>query len=125
MAETPEERHSRLVEQAARMRAAQRQKRASHECAPSETDAQLARVERLMARHAPGNVAPIPIATAKEDGKWTVDLHVKIPRVTEYEVSSEGDSLADALARAATALTHQSDLRDRATRNAHAFGFSF
>lgn len=71
-------------------------------------------------RHvAPGNTAPLPITAAKEqqdDGSylWTVDIHVRIPRITEYEVSGRDTSLAGALRRAYLALNNEPHVRKQA-----------
>ena len=64
-------------------------------------EALQARLEAI----APENTAPIPIACSyerDENGKlgWIVDIHVRIPRVTEYDVQGAGLTLAGALRRA-------------------------
>lgn len=121
--ETPEDRKTRLTAQAAKMRAAQALKRTTqHTCPPSETDAQLTRLAHLLARHAPDNIAPIPVAMSLgADLQWTIDLHVRIAGDTEYELSEQSETFATAVRRAADRLTHQQDLRDRGARHAATF----
>jgi hypothetical protein len=124
--ETEDARRARLVEQAANMRRRQAEKRnEAHVCPPSETDAQLTRLQGVLNRVAPANIAPIPIAMMFEDGQWTVDINVRIRGVTDYEVSGSGESLAHALANAARTLAHQADNERRSTRDARVYGLAY
>lgn len=71
-----------------------------------------AMIESKLAQVAPDNIAPIPIASAKErqpDGSylWNVDLHVKIRGVTEYDVQGTGPTLAAALRSAYLGLNNE------------------
>ena len=123
--ETAEQRRERLVQHAANMRQAREQKRADmHTCSPSPTDVALEALTSTLSRLASGNVATIPIATSLEEGEWTVDISVRIPGVTDYEVSASGKTLADAFAHANALLTsNHNDLRAKATRNATRYGY--
>lgn len=72
------------------------------------------------------NVADVPFAQTLEcrDGKkvWIVDIHVKVRRTTEFEISGEGDTLADALRRAYLALNNEPMVLSRAETTNLAFG---
>lgn len=88
-------------------------------------EATLTALEDRLARLAPENIAPIPIAACKElvDGTpyWTVDVHVRIPRVTEYEVSGTDKTLAGALRRAYLALNNEPNVREKANASNRRF----
>ena len=84
-------------------------------------DFQMKKIERLLETFASANIAPIPIAIAKADGLWTVDIHVKLKRVIEYEITSEHESLATAIAHAAHGLSNQSAILDRWNKDKQAF----
>ena len=66
----------------------------------------FAALEERLSLIAPDNTAPIPIACAQERDEvtgelvWLVDVHVRIPRVTEYDTQGAGKTLAGALRRA-------------------------
>lgn len=85
-------------------------------------EATLTALEDRLARLAPDNTAPIPIAATKEDGRWTVDVHVRIPRVTEYEVAGSDTTLAGALRRAYLALNNEPHVREKADASNRRFG---
>jgi hypothetical protein len=124
-AETAEQRRQRLVEQAGRMRAAQALRRAEgHKCPPSKTDAQLARLQDLLQRVAPDNIAPQPIGMMLEGDTWFVDVTVRIRGVTDYEVAGDGKTLADALAKARGNLANQEFNLNRAARDAARYGYA-
>ena len=62
-------------------------------------------LDRRMAELEPRNTAPIPLSTSKElddtgQWVWVVNIHVRIPGVTEYEVEGSSPSYTDALRRA-------------------------
>lgn len=70
---------------------------------------------------APDNTAPVPIACAMErdeegDLAWTVDIHVRVPYVTEYDVSAAGKTLTGALRRAYLGLNSHGNLIYQAAR---------
>lgn len=116
------ERRKQLVQQAALMRERRAQKKDAHACPPSGIDRQYKRLLGALDRHAVGNTAPIPVAAMLEDGVWSVDVHVRIPRVTEYEVTGTGDTFEEALRNAADSLCRPGILYGRARREAEAFG---
>lgn len=66
----------------------------------------FAALEERLKLIAPDNTAPIPIACAQERDEvtgelgWIVDVHVRIPHVTEYDTQGAGKTLAGALRRA-------------------------
>ena len=68
--------------------------------------ATFAALEERLQLIAPDNTAPIPIACSQERDAitgelvWIVDIHVRIPRVTEYDTQGAGKTLAGALRRA-------------------------
>lgn len=72
------------------------------------------------------NTAPCPIAMTEEyrDGRtiWTVDIHVRVHRVTEFDISTESSSLAGALRAAYLGLNNEVGLRLRASRANQTFG---
>lgn len=83
----------------------------------------IADLESRLDRLAPGNTARVPIAAAREvdengDQVWTVDLHVRIPGVTEYDITGAGKTLAGALRRAYLGLNNEPHIR-RATQGLH------
>lgn len=82
----------------------------------------LARINDI----APGNVAPCPLACAMQrepDGTytWYVDIHVRIPRVTEYEITAAGDTVTEALRKAYKGLNNEVNLRTSANAANRAF----
>jgi hypothetical protein len=72
------------------------------------------------------NVAPVPISLTMEfrDGKvlWCVDIHVKVLRQTEFDISTEGPTLSAALRAAYLGLNNEQELLRRASRANIAFG---
>lgn len=67
------------------------------------------------------NIAPVPIAMSKytkQDGPeyWIVDLHIKVARVTEFDISAEGSTLSAALRSAYLGLNNEEGLKARAHR---------
>lgn len=72
------------------------------------------------------NIATIPFSAVielRDEGPvWVVDLHVKVTRVTEFEVSGEGPTLAEALRRAYLALNNQPMVLRHAASSNEAFG---
>lgn len=124
--ENEETKRLRLVQQAKNMRARQVEKRTTgHKCHPSETDRQLLKLEECLTRVAPANIAPIPIAMMFEDGRWTVDVSVRIKSVTDYEVSGTSESLANALVNARRTLSHQTDNERQSYQDAKTYGLSY
>ena len=78
-------------------------------------EALVARMDRL----APANQSLLPVACAQErlpDGTliWTVDIHVLIPAVVEYDLSAQGATLAEALRRTYLGLNNEQALRRNA-----------
>ena len=56
-------------------------------------------LHRRLCRVAPDNKAPIPLSVSFENGKWHVDVHVRIARKTEYEISGVHKDLLEAIKR--------------------------
>jgi hypothetical protein len=88
-------------------------------------DDQIEGLMAVLATVAPDNIAPIPVAIWQEDGKWNVEVHVRVRRVTEYEVCGTGVTLSDALANARRALANENVNVRQASINAETFGFTF
>jgi hypothetical protein len=93
----------------------------------------LAKLEARLEHLAPGNVAEFPIATSKErevaeDGTvtfvWRVDVHVRIPRVTEYDIEGWGPTISTALRRAYLGLNNEPRLRHESAASNARFGVS-
>lgn len=81
-------------------------------------------LEERLDKLAPENAARVPIAAAREldengETVWTVDLHVKIPGVTEYDITGAGKTLTGALRRAYLGLNNEPHIR-RTTKGLHA-----
>lgn len=79
----------------------------------------MALLEERLSLIAPDNTAEMPIACAKErdvngEWAWTVDVHVRLPHVAEYEVTGVGRTLAAALRRAYLGLNSETMLRNNA-----------
>ena len=57
------------------------------------------------------NIATVPFAETLErvgdEHLWTVDIHVKVARKTEFDISTVGETLAEALRRAYLSLSHE------------------
>lgn len=87
-------------------------------------DEQFEGLMTMLATVAPANIAPIPLAVWQEDGRWNVEVHVRIRRVTEYEVAGSGVTLSDALANAKRALAHEEQNTRQGRSNAETFGYT-
>jgi hypothetical protein len=65
------------------------------------------------------NVAPFPYSETREwriDGSvWTVDIHIKVLREVEFELTGEGPTLGEALRRVYLGLNSQTNLRRHAS----------
>jgi hypothetical protein len=80
----------------------------------------LADLKARMARFGV-NVAPVPISMVEEydPGRgmiWVVDIHIKVYRKTEFDISVEGKTLSEALRRAYLGLNNELGLLERADR---------
>lgn len=76
----------------------------------------MALLEQRLESIAPENAAEFPLScykTKNEGGElvWFVEAHVRIPKVTEYEVTGEDKTLAEAARRAYLALNSEARLR--------------
>lgn len=72
------------------------------------------------------NIAPVPFAEYQErrnDGLWwCVDIHIKVRRTTEFEVSAEGRTLSEALRKAYLGLNNEPVLTRKAANANALFG---
>ena len=72
------------------------------------------------------NVASVPLAMTQERRGtrfvWVVDVHIKVRRVTEFDISTEGETLTDALRSAYLGLNNERGLMHRAARANAAYG---
>lgn len=76
------------------------------------------------------NVAPVPLCITMErrcvEGKWktvyVVDLHVKVIRQTEFDISAEANTVSGALRAAYLGLNNERGLVQRAKESNVAFG---
>lgn len=73
------------------------------------------------------NCADVPFSEyqQRETGnilKWVVDIHVKVRRVTEFDVTGEGLTLSEALRRAYLALNNEPMVLKNAARTNSTFG---
>lgn len=89
----------------------------------------LALLEMRVAERAPGNTAPFPISCSKQQDDlgnwvWVVDVHVRIPGVTEYEVTGSSTTFADALRRAYLGLNNEWNLRRTADAANRLYGIT-
>ena len=81
------------------------------------TDTHSVREDILKRMRAFGeNIAPIPYASALEYGEdgsehWVVDIHVKVRRAVEFDLTGEGKTLADALRCVYLGLNSEANLR--------------
>ena len=131
--ETREQRTERLTAQAAAMRARQAElrslngnRRTKHVCPETGTlDIQYKKLLAVLDRIAPANIASIPIAAMLEDGQWSVDVHVRIKGVTEYEITGTGEPLSDAITNAQRQLAHRSYNERKAKRDSQAYGLAY
>lgn len=78
---------------------------------------------------APGNTAQIPVAVSQELDEennviWVVDIHVRIPRVTEYDLTTSAPSYAVALRKAVASLNSESRIRRHANWANERFGIA-
>lgn len=126
MPESKQERHDRLVLQAAAMRE-KRANKQPHVCTPllSPTDRELHRLLNMLEKVAPDNIAPVPVATMLEAGRWTVDVTVRIKGVTDYDTEGSGESLADALAAATRNLSYRTFNERRAQNEARVYRLAY
>ena len=60
------------------------------------------------------NIAEFPLTQTLErrDGKlvWVVDIHIKVARLVEFDLTGEGDTLAEALRKVYLGLNSQANL---------------
>ena len=126
MSESVEERHARLVQHAKSMRETRAAKRmAAHKCPMSPLDAAYANLLLSLNRVAPGNIASMPIAMGMENGKWTVDISVRVPGITDYEVSTHGTTLDIAITNAAQYLNdNHVELEGNGRKAATRYGYT-
>lgn len=87
----------------------------------------MALLEARVKERAPVNVAEYPISTAYQqdergDWVWVVDIHIHIPRVTEYEVTASDATFAGAIRKAYLGLNNEANLRRWADGSNRAFG---
>ena len=80
------------------------------------TDTQIVKEDILKRMASFGNnIAAIPYASALEnrDGilTWVVDIHVKVHRVIEFDLSAEGATLGEALRCIYLGLNSEANLR--------------
>jgi hypothetical protein len=89
----------------------------------------LQALEERLKRLAPHNTASVPLTITAEPGLngawvWTVDIHVRIPRTTEYEVTATGDTVAAAVRKAYLGLNNEALIRKRSDAANRQFGLS-
>lgn len=89
--------------------------------------ASLHYLEKRIAAIAPGNTAEFPLCITKEKDEhgiwgWVVDVSIRIPGVTEYEVAGVARTITGALRRALLGLNNQPLLRQRADAANKQFG---
>jgi hypothetical protein len=87
----------------------------------------LQALEERLKRLAPNNTASVPLTITAEPGlngawTWTVDLHVRIPRLTEYEVTATGDTVSAAIRKAYLGLNNEALIRKRSDVSNAKFG---
>lgn len=80
----------------------------------------LADLKARMAKFGP-NIAAVPISMVEEYTPargtfWVVDIHIKVYRFTEFDISVEGKTLSEALRRAYLGLNNEMGLLERAHR---------
>lgn len=87
----------------------------------------LADIEKRLALFGE-NTADFPIALTQERRDdaivWVVLLHVRVHRVTEFEIEAEGLTLSKALRCAYLALNNRPALLQRARKSNAAFGIA-
>lgn len=84
-------------------------------------------LEERVASRAPGNTAEFPISIIRQQDDldrwvWVIDIHVRIPGVTEYEVTASDPSYPAALRKAYLGLNNEGNLRRNADAANAAFG---
>lgn len=84
-------------------------------------------LEERLKRLAPKNTASVPLTITAEPGPdghwlWSVDIHVRIPRETEYEVTAVGNTVAAAIRKAYLGLNNEALLRKRSDVSNRKFG---
>lgn len=92
----------------------------------AEAETMKALDERLM-RLAPDNTAEFPISCVQQRDQngnlgWVVDIHVRIPRVTEYEVTAFHPTYAGAIRRAYLGLNNETKIRQQSHASNKTFG---
>lgn len=119
---------SRTLEEWAEINRLRREARAAkkivHCDCPHETQNQLTRLNKMLDRVAPANIASTPIAMMLENGIWTVDITVRIRGVTDYGVSGDGATLAAALSEACRALTNRAQNERESAASASRYGYT-
>lgn len=72
------------------------------------------------------NIAPVPFSSYIENRNgeeiWCVDLHIKVKRLTEFEINVEGKTLSEALKRAYIGISHEPLNLRAAARSNETFG---
>ena len=89
------------------------------------TEKQLTRLQWYLRTFAENNTAPVPIAMMLESGIWTVDVQVRLPGVTEYDITANHTSLARAIAHAASYLKRQDIILAQARQNQLDYGLTY
>lgn len=80
----------------------------------------IADIEKRLAKNAPDNTAPVPIGIAKQQHEitgewiWVVDVHVRIPRITEYEIAGADTTFEGAVRKAYLGMNSEKRLRNQA-----------
>ena len=92
-----------------------------NKCPETEIDRAYQHIMASYERYACGNIAPMPFTMTWEGDTWTVDITVHVPRVCEYEVTGEGDTLAAALSNTSRRFDHQSELYRNSAKDAEVF----
>lgn len=90
---------------------------------PRTLDFEYTRLDALLNKIACDNIAPIPIAMALDEGKWTVDIHVKIKGVKEYEVTGTDAILSRAIQLAYRGLANQTNVNRNSATNQKIWGY--
>lgn len=72
------------------------------------------------------NIATFPFCVTQEirngEPVWVVDIHVKVKNKTEFDISSEGATLSQALKGAYLGLNNEEGISAQAQRANQAFG---
>lgn len=74
------------------------------------------------------NVADVPYSSSceKRDSGyvWVVDIHVKVLRTIEFDISAEAPTLAEALRKVYLGMNNEDYIRRYAANNASVFGLA-